>query len=99
MHIQYGSQLFAMEQHVNLLGVKGTNKDSPGSNVKQLAKVVAGAVLAGELSLVSAISAGQIVKTHMKYNHVFGGIQVHYRSCKAHSYYKSSEWKAEKMIT
>jgi hydroxymethylglutaryl-CoA reductase (NADPH) len=33
-----------------------------------LATIIAGSVLAGELSLLSAISAGQLVKSHMKYN-------------------------------
>ncbi|PWA68387.1 3-hydroxy-3-methylglutaryl-coenzyme A reductase [Artemisia annua] len=63
-----GTQLASQSACLNLLGVKGANKDSPGSNARQLAKVVAGAVLAGELSLMSAISAGQLVKSHMKYN-------------------------------
>lgn len=53
---------------LNLLGVKGANKDSPGSNSRLLSTIVAGSVLAGELSLMSAISAGQLVKSHMKYN-------------------------------
>lgn len=53
---------------LNLLGVKGASKDSPGSNARLLASIVAGSVLAGELSLMSAISAGQLVKSHMKYN-------------------------------
>ncbi|KAG2266653.1 hypothetical protein Bca52824_073732 [Brassica carinata] len=39
-----------------------------GSNARQLAKIVAGSVLAGELSLMSAIASGQLVKSHMKYN-------------------------------
>ncbi|KAH6767304.1 3-hydroxy-3-methylglutaryl-CoA reductase 2 [Perilla frutescens var. hirtella] len=63
-----GTQLASQSACLNLLGVKGANKESPGSNARQLAKVVAGAVLAGELSLMSAIAAGQLVKSHMKYN-------------------------------
>ena len=53
---------------MNLLGVKGASKDSPGANSRQLAAIVAGSVLAGELSLMSALAAGQLVKSHMKYN-------------------------------
>ncbi|XP_024987595.1 3-hydroxy-3-methylglutaryl-coenzyme A reductase-like [Cynara cardunculus var. scolymus] len=63
-----GTQLASQSACLNLLGVKGANQESPGSNARQLAKVVAGAVLAGELSLMSAIAAGQLVKSHMKYN-------------------------------
>ncbi|KAK7252611.1 hypothetical protein RIF29_36687 [Crotalaria pallida] len=63
-----GTQLASQSACLNLLGVKGASKDSPGANSKQLATIVAGSVLAGELSLMSAIAAGQLVKSHMKYN-------------------------------
>ncbi|GKD41625.1 3-hydroxy-3-methylglutaryl-coenzyme A reductase-like protein [Tanacetum coccineum] len=63
-----GTQLASQSACLNLLGVKGANKELAGSNARQLAKVVAATVLAGELSLMSAISAGQLVKSHMKYN-------------------------------
>ncbi|KAH0975426.1 hypothetical protein GBA52_017325 [Prunus armeniaca] len=33
---------------LNLLGVKGANRESPGANTRQLARILAGAVLAGE---------------------------------------------------
>ncbi|KAL1315927.1 3-hydroxy-3-methylglutaryl-coenzyme A reductase 1 [Arachis duranensis] len=63
-----GTQLSSQSACLSLLGVKGACKESPGGNAKQLATIVAGAVLAGELSLMSAIAAGQLVKSHMKYN-------------------------------
>ncbi|GFQ00255.1 3-hydroxy-3-methylglutaryl-coenzyme a reductase 1 [Phtheirospermum japonicum] len=63
-----GTQLSSQSACLNLLGVKGASKESPGSNSQLLATIVAGSVLAGELSLMSAISAGQLVKSHMKYN-------------------------------
>nr|XP_043614695.1 3-hydroxy-3-methylglutaryl coenzyme A reductase 1-like [Erigeron canadensis] len=63
-----GTQLASQSACLNLLGVKGACMESPGSNARLLARVVAGSVLAGELSLMSAISAGQLVKSHMKYN-------------------------------
>lgn len=53
---------------LNMLGVKGANVESPGANAQTLARIVGGAVLAGELSLMSALAAGQLVKSHMKYN-------------------------------
>ncbi|CAK8538538.1 unnamed protein product [Lathyrus sativus] len=67
-----GTQLPSQSACLNLLGVKGSSKESPGSNSRLLATIVAGSVLAGELSLMSAIAAGQLVNSHMKYN----------RSCK-----------------
>nr|ALF46696.1 3-hydroxy-3-methylglutaryl coenzyme A reductase 1 [Chrysanthemum x morifolium] len=63
-----GTQLASQAACLNLLGVKGACIESPGSNAQLLARIVAGSVLAGELSLMSAISAGQLVKSHMKYN-------------------------------
>ncbi|RVW48412.1 3-hydroxy-3-methylglutaryl-coenzyme A reductase [Vitis vinifera] len=63
-----GTQLASQSACLNLLGVKGANKESPGTNARLLATIVAGSVLAGELSLMSAIAAGQLVRSHMKYN-------------------------------
>ncbi|KAK5774393.1 hypothetical protein PVK06_042248 [Gossypium arboreum] len=63
-----GTQLASQSACLNLLGVKGASKESAGANSRMLATVVAGAVLAGELSLMSALAAGQLVKSHMKYN-------------------------------
>ena len=63
-----GTQLASQSACLNLLGVKGASKESAGSNARMLATIVAASVLAGELSLMSAIAAGQLVKSHMKYN-------------------------------
>lgn len=63
-----GTQLASQAACLNLLGVKGASKEVPGSNSRLLASIVAGAVLAGELSLMAAIAAGQLVRSHMKYN-------------------------------
>lgn len=63
-----GTQLASQSACLNLLGVKGANAESPGANAQALARVVAGTVLAGEISLMSALAAGQLVKSHMKYN-------------------------------
>ncbi|KAK8529716.1 hypothetical protein V6N13_102617 [Hibiscus sabdariffa] len=63
-----GTQLASQSACLNLLGVKGASKEVPGENSRTLATIVAGAVLAGELSLMSALAAGQLVKSHMKYN-------------------------------
>lgn len=63
-----GTQLASQSACLNLLGVKGANIQSPGKNSRLLATIISGAVLAGELSLMSALAAGQLVKSHMKYN-------------------------------
>ncbi|GLJ22307.1 hypothetical protein SUGI_0419660 [Cryptomeria japonica] len=63
-----GTQLGSQAACLNMLGVKGANRTSPGENAQNLARIVAGAVMAGELSLMSALAAGQLVKSHMKYN-------------------------------
>ncbi|CAA7052535.1 unnamed protein product [Microthlaspi erraticum] len=63
-----GTQLASQSACLNLLGVKGASTEAPGMNARRLATIVAGAVLAGELSLMSAIAAGQLVRSHMKYN-------------------------------
>ena len=41
---------------------------SPGENSTMLACLVGGAVLAGELSLLSALAAGHLVRSHMTMN-------------------------------
>eukprot|EP00252_Welwitschia_mirabilis_P014939 TRINITY_DN33019_c0_g1_i1.p1 TRINITY_DN33019_c0_g1~~TRINITY_DN33019_c0_g1_i1.p1 ORF type:complete len:546 (+),score=64.91 TRINITY_DN33019_c0_g1_i1:115-1752(+) len=63
-----GTQLASQSACLNLVGVKGANKESPGRNAQSLARVVAAAVLAGELSVMSALAAGHLVNSHMKYN-------------------------------
>lgn len=63
-----GTQLASQAACLDLLGVKGASLDTPGANARLLATIVAGAVLAGELSLLSALAAGQLVKSHMKFN-------------------------------
>ncbi|KAJ7552698.1 hypothetical protein O6H91_06G065400 [Diphasiastrum complanatum] len=63
-----GTQLASQAACLNLLGVRGPHPRSPGANAQTLSRIVAGTVLAGELSLMSALAAGQLVKSHMKYN-------------------------------
>ncbi|KAG8011601.1 3-hydroxy-3-methylglutaryl-coenzyme A reductase [Nibea albiflora] len=51
-----------------MLGVQGASQDYPGENARQLARVVCATVLAGELSLMAALAAGHLVKSHMTHN-------------------------------
>ncbi|KAK6496854.1 3-hydroxy-3-methylglutaryl-coenzyme A (HMG-CoA) reductase isozyme [Arthrobotrys musiformis] len=53
---------------LDLLGVRGPHPTTPGTNSQRLARIVAGAVLAGELSLCSALAAGHLVRSHMQHN-------------------------------
>ena len=53
---------------LDLLGVRGPHPTSPGENARQLARIIAAGVLAGELSLCSALAAGHLVQAHMSHN-------------------------------
>ncbi|KAI9730668.1 MAG: 3-hydroxy-3-methylglutaryl-coenzyme A (HMG-CoA) reductase isozyme [Cirrosporium novae-zelandiae] len=53
---------------LELLGVKGPHPTSPGENARQLARIIAAGVLAGELSLCGALAAGHLVRAHMAHN-------------------------------
>ena len=53
---------------LDMLGVRGSHPVSPGENARKLARIVAASVLAGELSLCSALAAGHLVKSHMAHN-------------------------------
>ncbi|ABN67745.2 3-hydroxy-3-methyl-glutaryl coenzyme A reductase (HMG-CoA) [Scheffersomyces stipitis CBS 6054] len=53
---------------LDLLGVRGPHPTNPGDNARQLARIVACAVLAAELSLCSALAAGHLVQSHMQHN-------------------------------
>ncbi|KAF8634822.1 hypothetical protein AX17_004073 [Amanita inopinata Kibby_2008] len=45
---------------LEMLGIKGANSSTPGQNAQQLARIIAAAVMAGELSLISALAAGHL---------------------------------------
>ncbi len=53
---------------LDMLGVRGPHPTSPGDNARRLARIVAAATLAGELSLCSALAEGHLVKAHMQHN-------------------------------
>ncbi|KAF2737704.1 hypothetical protein EJ04DRAFT_574433 [Polyplosphaeria fusca] len=63
-----GTILEPQSAMLDLLGVRGPHPTSPGDNARQLARVIAAAVLAGELSLNSALAAGHLVRAHMAHN-------------------------------
>ncbi|XP_041373014.1 3-hydroxy-3-methylglutaryl-coenzyme A reductase-like isoform X2 [Gigantopelta aegis] len=53
---------------LQMLGVKGSCIETPGENARQLGRIVCATVMAGELSLMSALAAGHLVKSHLKHN-------------------------------
>uniref|UniRef100_A0A7N8XPD7 3-hydroxy-3-methylglutaryl-coenzyme A reductase n=1 Tax=Mastacembelus armatus TaxID=205130 RepID=A0A7N8XPD7_9TELE len=63
-----GTNLPPQQACLQMLGVQGTSPSCPGENARQLARVVCGTVLAGELSLMAALAAGHLVKSHMIHN-------------------------------
>ncbi|GKZ29446.1 3-hydroxy-3-methylglutaryl-coenzyme A (HMG-CoA) reductase isozyme [Aspergillus brasiliensis] len=50
------------------LGIRGSHPTEPGANARQLARIIAAATLAAELSLCAALAAGHLVKAHMQHN-------------------------------
>ncbi|RVX69658.1 hypothetical protein B0A52_06722 [Exophiala mesophila] len=63
-----GTILEAQSSMLEMLGVRGAHPTNPGDNARQLARIIAAGVLAGELSLCSALAAGHLVKAHMAHN-------------------------------
>ncbi|OSS52846.1 hypothetical protein B5807_02440 [Epicoccum nigrum] len=63
-----GTILEPQSAMLDLLGVRGAHQETPGDNARQLARIIGAGVLAGELSLNSALCAGHLVKAHMAHN-------------------------------
>ncbi|KAL4975530.1 hydroxymethylglutaryl-coenzyme A reductase-domain-containing protein [Aspergillus desertorum] len=68
-----GTTLGPQRAMLDILGVDGANLEHPGENARQLARIVAAATLAGELSLCAALAAGHLVKAHMQHNRATQG--------------------------
>jgi hydroxymethylglutaryl-CoA reductase (NADPH) len=63
-----GTHLDAQASCLDVIGVKGASQNKPGENAQKLAKVVCATVMAGELSLMSALATNDLVNSHMKLN-------------------------------
>jgi hydroxymethylglutaryl-CoA reductase (NADPH) len=63
-----GTFLPAQSTCLDILNVKGASYERPGAHADQLAKIVCAAVLAGELSLMSALAAGHLMRSHLSLN-------------------------------
>jgi hydroxymethylglutaryl-CoA reductase (NADPH) len=62
-----GTSLEAQAACLEVIGCRGSG-ENPGDNAKKLAKVVAAATMAGELSLLAALAANTLVQAHMQHN-------------------------------
>ncbi|XP_007243979.2 3-hydroxy-3-methylglutaryl-CoA reductase a [Astyanax mexicanus] len=70
-----GTNLAPQQACLQMLGVQGASEAHPGENARQLARVVCTTVLAGELSLMAALAAGHLVKSHMTHNRSKANLQ------------------------
>ena len=67
-----GTSLAAQSACLDMLGCKGAHASTPGSNARQLARIVASLVLAGELSLMAALTSNDLINSHLKLNRKAG---------------------------
>ena len=66
-----GTHLPAQAGCLDICGVRGAAKGPgslPGDNARKLAMIVGASVLAGELSLLAALAANHLVRSHMQHN-------------------------------
>lgn len=63
-----GTSLPAQAACLEMLGVRGAHRERPGANAEQLARIVGGTVLAGELSLMAALTTDDLLSAHIKLN-------------------------------
>ncbi|XP_011300109.1 3-hydroxy-3-methylglutaryl-coenzyme A reductase [Fopius arisanus] len=63
-----GTGLPAQSACLSMLGVQGAHDSDPGENSSKLARIVCATVLAGELSLMAALTEGHLVKSHLRHN-------------------------------
>ena len=60
-----GTGVDTQQECLRMLGVAGSG-DPPGANAKKLAEIIATGVLAGELSLIGALSAQHLARAHQQ---------------------------------
>ncbi|KAF9474134.1 hypothetical protein BDN70DRAFT_899216 [Pholiota conissans] len=63
-----GTVLGPQQAALEMLGMRGAHPTHPGTNAQGLARLIAAAVMAGELSLLSALAAGHLIRAHMAHN-------------------------------
>ncbi|CAF0969286.1 unnamed protein product [Adineta steineri] len=63
-----GTKLSAQKACLQMLGIDGSCIQMPGENSCQLARLICSTVLAGELSLMSALATNDLVHSHLRLN-------------------------------
>lgn len=63
-----GTSLPAQRACLEMLGVAGPHMESPGAHARALARIVAATVLAGEISLMSALASNHLMSAHLALN-------------------------------
>jgi len=63
-----GTGLPAQAACLDMLGLRGPHATEPGANARKLARVVAAAVLAGEMSLMAALTSNDLLNSHLRLN-------------------------------
>lgn len=63
-----GTGLPSQRAMLNIINCGGACNEKPGAHASQLARIIAGGVLCGELSLMSGLAAGHLLSAHMKLN-------------------------------
>lgn len=63
-----GTILGPQRAMLEMLGIAGAHATQPGANSQGLARIICASVMAGELSLMSALAAGHLIQAHMKHN-------------------------------
>ncbi|CAO1630324.1 unnamed protein product [Sympodiomycopsis kandeliae] len=63
-----GTGLSPQRSMLEMLGIAGANHATPGANAQRLARIIVASVMAGELSLMSALAAGHLIRAHMAHN-------------------------------
>ena len=63
-----GTILPAQSACLKMMGVEGPDFENSGGHARLFARLICSTVLAGELSLMSALAAGHLVKSHLRHN-------------------------------
>jgi len=63
-----GTILPAQRTLLQMMGCAGGHPTQPGANASKLAEIVCATVLAGELSLMAALTSGHLVRAHIAHN-------------------------------
>jgi len=63
-----GTVLGPQQAILDMLGLKGAHRTYPGQNSRMLARLISAAVMAGELSVLSALAADQLVRARLAHN-------------------------------